>query len=205
MHGRPSRRATSTSRSEFDEVSTRRRARRRSSAATARTACWRFVRRVADVVRLRARAARGSGAQHVHDLVRLVDGERRLRQEGDALRVGRDRAPDLLDVLRRSGSRRRLALRSLDLLVAVVPDEEDRVPRAANRRASAWTLPTSGHVASITSSRLAVACASPPATRRAPRRRRSPRPAPRRAPRRRPRRAARGRRRRVVVDDLLAT
>ena len=62
-----------------------------------------------------------------HDLVRLVDGKRRLGDVGDALRIGHGKVRDVLDALDEHRSLRRLADRSLDLLVARVADEDDRV------------------------------------------------------------------------------
>ena len=47
---------------------------------------------------------------------------------------------------------RRLPDRALHLFVVEVADQDDPIPVPANRRASAWTLATSGHVASITRS-----------------------------------------------------
>ena len=89
---------------------------------------------VADVVRCRTTQRREALAQPVDDLVGLVDRERRLRQVRDALGVRRLDAVGLPRRPRRAGSAGRLAGRPLDLLVAVVADQEDRL--ALGRKAA---------------------------------------------------------------------
>ena len=84
-------------------------------------------RRVADVVGARADDRREALAQALDDAARLVDRERRLRDEGDVLGVGELERVDVLLGLDEHDPVGRLAHRALDLLVAVVADEHDRV------------------------------------------------------------------------------
>ena len=158
--------------------------------------------------RCRARASREPLAQRAGHLRGLVDRQRGLHQVGDLARVRRAQPGD---VLRRSapgpwspaprpgcprpprGPRGRSA--------------RPVYPSAANRRASACTLDTSGQVASITvaSPRRAASVADRRATRRARRTPRWPRPAPGRARPRTPRRGRSSVGHHVgVVHDLLA-
>src|SRR5256885_4296730 len=86
-------------------------------------------RRVTDVFLLRAVEGREAAEENGDDLARLVDGQRRLCDVGHSLRI---LDLELLGVghrLDEDDRIRGLAHRSLDLLVARVPDEDDRVAR----------------------------------------------------------------------------
>jgi hypothetical protein len=88
-HGQPARSATSTSRSEFDEL---RRAHDDHRIDLRRHALDRFLpvgRRVADVFLVRQAQSRGTPLEHRDDVDRVVDRQRRLRHEGERrVRVG---------------------------------------------------------------------------------------------------------------------
>ena len=83
--------------------------------------------RVTDVVGLRGDDVGEALAQAGDDLGRLVDRERRLGDEGDVVGVGDLERVDVLDGLDQDDALGRLARRPLDLLVALVADEDDRV------------------------------------------------------------------------------
>ena len=86
------------------------------------------VRRgVADVVGARPGDAREALAQAVDDRARLVDRQRRLRDVGELLGVGDLERVDVGLGLDEHDVLGRLAHRALDLLVAGVADEDDRV------------------------------------------------------------------------------
>ena len=84
-------------------------------------------RGVTDVVGLRARDVREALAQPADDAVGLVHAEGRLRQVGDALGVVELERVDVLLGLDEDEVAGRLAHRALDLLVALVADQHDRV------------------------------------------------------------------------------
>ena len=84
-------------------------------------------RRVADVVLLGRLDGRETAAEDTDDLVGVVHGKRRLRQVDELVGLGWDHGLRLLGGLDEEGRLRRLAGRSVDLLVARVADEEDRV------------------------------------------------------------------------------
>ena len=194
----PSRSATSTSRTEFDEFA---RADHEHEVALARDRLHRLLavlRGVADVVGLGpTRAGNRSRSAPTTSLVSSTD-ERGLREEGDPLGIRRPRASR--PRRRRSHERDRvgrLAQRALDLLVAGVADQED--PVALGREPARLGVHLGDERAGGVdhrAGRAAAASSHRRARRRGRRRPRSRRPAPRRARRRTPRRAPRGRRRR---------
>ena len=86
------------------------------------------VRRgVTDVVGARPGDVREALAQLVDDRARLVDRERGLRDVGDAVGIGDLERVDVVLGLDQDDVLGRLAHRALDLLVAAVADEDDRV------------------------------------------------------------------------------
>jgi hypothetical protein len=84
-------------------------------------------RRVADVLPLRRLDTGETTAQHLDDLGRFVDRERRLRQVCDPLCLRRRNALGVLDRFDEEDRDWRLPGRALDLLVAGVSDQDDRV------------------------------------------------------------------------------
>ena len=83
--------------------------------------------RVTNVIRLRRGDVREALAQPGDDLVGLVDRERRLRDQGDVVGVGQFERVDVGDGLDQDDVVGRLARGALDLLVALVADQDDRV------------------------------------------------------------------------------
>ena len=86
-------------------------------------------RRVTDVVGARADDLREALAQALDDAAGLVHRERGLGDEGDVLGVLEHQRVDVRLGLHEDDPIGRLAHRALDLLVAVVADEDDRVAR----------------------------------------------------------------------------
>ena len=82
---------------------------------------------IADVVRRRVDELREALAQAVHGLAGLVDGERGLGDPHDARGVAHDDALDLVGGAHDLNMIRRLAERALDLLVALMPHQDDVV------------------------------------------------------------------------------
>ena len=87
-------------------------------------------RRVADVVSARPDDLREPSPEDVDDLARLVDRERGLREIGDTLGLIERQRFCIVGRLDEHGCVGRLAEGALDLLVAVVADEDDSVPLA---------------------------------------------------------------------------
>ncbi len=116
--------------------------------------------RVADVIRAGPGERREALAQTGDDVRGLIDGQRRLGEEGDPVGIGDLEVVDLVRARRSGAARRRPRPR------CPRPPRGPRGRRArrcsrrsSNRRASAWTLLTRGQVASMTVSRLRWASA----------------------------------------------
>ncbi len=186
----PQSRATSTRRTELEELRepiTSIRSQLASHLLDGRLAVG---GRVADVVGAGTDDAREALAQAREDRARFVDRERRLGDVGDALGVGDLELLDVVLALDEHDLVGGLAHRAFDLLVPVVADEHDRVALLGEAHGLAMDL---GHERAGGVDRLQAALGRRPRARsgrRRARRTRRPRPrAPRSARRRRSRRA----------------
>ncbi len=123
----PASRATSTSRTELEELAEPTTISRSTVLGDVLDRELAVLGGVADVVAGRVEEQRETLPDRGHRLERLVDRQRRLGEPGDTGRVAYDDPGDVGRALHELDVVRRLARRALHLLVALVADQEDVV------------------------------------------------------------------------------